>query len=225
MVQPHNPTKTVEPEGDHWRYRVTCNGIGCDDAVIYEGTRSTAHEAKTAATAASGMHKPILTDRLDIRPPVDPDQERFVELFGDEEFMKGLGTLAGEKADQRFRQMIERCTEHPYGEQALIKRDTRTIIGYTGAAPWNDIGIARLEFNYRLVRCERGQRYGTEACGALLDLWKQIDGGEIFARIDRCNTASKKLAIRLGFARVSSREEILDDGTRREIYQLEAPSR
>jgi len=57
MVQPHNPTKTVVAEGDHWRYTVTCNGTGCDGAVIDEGTRLSNHEAQTAADTASGLHK------------------------------------------------------------------------------------------------------------------------------------------------------------------------
>jgi hypothetical protein len=57
MAQPHNPIKTVVPEGDHWRYRVTCNGAGCDGAVMDEGTGLTEHEAQTAADTISGLHK------------------------------------------------------------------------------------------------------------------------------------------------------------------------
>ena len=57
MVQPHNPITAVAPEGDHWRYSVTCDGAGCDGAVIDERTRPTEHEAQTAAVTASGMHK------------------------------------------------------------------------------------------------------------------------------------------------------------------------
>ncbi len=57
MAQPHNPDKMAIAEGDHWRYSVTCNGTGCDGAVIGEGKRDSEHEALTAAATISGQHK------------------------------------------------------------------------------------------------------------------------------------------------------------------------
>jgi hypothetical protein len=57
MTQPHNPIKTVMPEGDHWRYTVTCDGTGCNGDVIDMGTKPTEHEAQAAALTISGMHK------------------------------------------------------------------------------------------------------------------------------------------------------------------------
>jgi hypothetical protein len=35
----------MAPEGNHWRYTVTCNGTGWDGEVIHEGARGNEHEA------------------------------------------------------------------------------------------------------------------------------------------------------------------------------------
>ena len=218
MVEPHNPATMVESEEDHWRYRVTCDGTGCDGATIYEGTRPTEHEAQMAAATAGGMHKPIVTERLVIRAPVDSDRADLLRLFADVEFMNGLtGPFNEETAEHRLAGMVDLCKTLAFAEQPIVKLGTG-IIGYAGAAHWRYLGVSRFEFNYRLVHDARGYGYAEEACRELLDLWEKTEGGEIFARVDRCNTDSKDLALRLGFGPEVRWTEDLGDQKYRDIY-------
>ena len=172
----------------------------------------------------------MFTDRLEIRPLIDEDQDWFVEMVGNEDFMKGDRPRHGDEAIEWFRQLMRRSTTNsttngPYAEQALIKKGTSFIVGYAGAARWNDPwhpGIPSFEFTYRIADSERRRKYAEEACRALLDLWRESDDGEMFVRIDEDNTPSMELALKLGFVLVTpAREERVEDN-RRFTYRFEA---
>jgi RimJ/RimL family protein N-acetyltransferase len=226
VVRPHDPTTTVESEGDHWRYRVTCDGTGCDGVAIYTGTSPSEHEALAAAAAAEGMHKPILTERLVIRAPIDPDRAELLQLFADEGFMRGLtGPFSEETATHRLAGMVDLCKTLAYAEQPIVELGTSRIIGYAGAARWSYLGVPRLEFNCRLILNARKHGYAREAGEALLDVWDETDRGEIFARINRSNTDAKNLALELRFGPESRWTEDLGDQEYREIYPRIATSR
>jgi len=142
----------------------------------------------------------VLTDRLELRPPIEADRERFVELFQREDFMVfSDGVHSVESAHARFDGMLKTATEIPFAKQPVIERSTGTIVGYVGVAWFDFEGERRLEFGWRLVPGARGHGYATEAGGALLALAAESFHGEILAMIDPTNGPSKNVAAKLGF--------------------------
>ena len=141
----------------------------------------------------------IPTDRLDLRPTEARDRERFVSLFGDEEFMAfSGGTLDLEAANRRFDSMLALSSEIGIAKQPIIERSSNTIIGYMGVDRFEFEGEQRLEFGYRLVPAARGNGYATEAGRALLAT-ASSDLGELLAMIDPRNAPSQNVATKLGF--------------------------
>jgi RimJ/RimL family protein N-acetyltransferase len=142
----------------------------------------------------------VLTDRLELRAPVEADRERYVELFCDPEFMVfSDGVHSPESAHTRFDGMLRTGAELPFAKQPVIERATGTIIGYSGVAWFTFEGRERLEFGYRLVPEARGHGYATEAGRAVLALATGHFHGELLAMIDPTNRASSNVAGKLGF--------------------------
>ncbi len=143
---------------------------------------------------------PTLTDRLELRPPVETDRERFVELFGDEEFMVySDGTLDEAQANARFDRMLLRAAEIDFAKQPVRTRSDPTILGYAGVDRFDYDGVEWLEFGWRLVPEARGHGFAPEAAAALLDLATRSYAGDILAMIDPENTPSARVATKLGF--------------------------
>jgi RimJ/RimL family protein N-acetyltransferase len=143
----------------------------------------------------------MLTERLELRLPVESDRGRFVELFCDAQFMVFHTQVNAtvKWASDRFDRMIERATEFPFAKQPVIERSTGIIIGYAGVDWMEFEGNRWMEFGYRLVPAARGKGYATEAGSALLSLAARTASGEILAVIDPNNTASTRTAEKLGF--------------------------
>jgi len=142
----------------------------------------------------------IETDRLTIRPPVEGDRTRFVELFTDPEFtVFSDGPHDAESASARFDRMLLMAEAIPYAKQPVIVRETGAIVGYTGADSVVLDGIGRLEWGWRLVPEARGQGYATEAASALLALADRHTDGEMLCLIAPDNHASRCVADKVGF--------------------------
>ena len=142
----------------------------------------------------------LITDRLEIRLPVEGDRARFVELFGDDEFMiYADGPMDRAAANARFDGMLERAAELPFAKQPVIERSTGTILGYTGVNRFDFNGTEQLEWGYRLIPEARGKGYATEAGLALMEVARRSFEGEIIAMIDPRNDASKNVITKLGF--------------------------
>ena len=142
----------------------------------------------------------MLTERLEVRSPVEPDRRRFVELFQDPAFMEfsdGVHDLGS--ANARFDTMVQTAERVPFAKRPVIVRSSGEIVGYSGAAWFEFDGALRLEFGYRLVPRARGQGYATEASLALLAVAAESFRGELLAMIDRQNVASKGVIGKLGF--------------------------
>lgn len=114
----------------------------------------------------------MITARLEIRPPVEADRERFVRLFCDPDFMVfSGGVLERGVADDRFDRMLIRAAELPFAKQPVIERSTGRIIGYSGADRFDFEGRSRLEYGYRLV--PESRNLGTpRRRGALYSPWQ-----------------------------------------------------
>jgi RimJ/RimL family protein N-acetyltransferase len=142
----------------------------------------------------------VLTERLQLRLPREGDRERFVELFGDPEFMVfSAGVHDSASAHARFDAMLGTALELPFAKQPVIELATGTIVGYAGVGWFDFEGARRLEFGYRLVPAARGRGYATEACRAVLGVAAQTFRGELLAMIDPRNEASTNVIVKLGF--------------------------
>lgn len=142
----------------------------------------------------------MLTDRLEIRPAVEADRARFVEMFTNEDFMVYSGGTHGvQSANERFDNMVLRIEEFPFAKQAVIDRASGTILGYSGVDIAEFEGERRVEFGYRLMPEARGNGYATEAGQALIALANECWTGELLAFIDPRNKPSANVATKLGF--------------------------
>lgn len=141
------------------------------------------------------------TERLEIRPVVESDRPRFVDLFIDPDFMvfSAPGPLDREAANARFDHMMAFSREVPFGKQAIIEISTASTIGYVGADEFEFRGERRLEFGYRLVRPSRGVGYATEAARTMLKVAGQAWEGELLGIIDPANSASRNVLVKTGF--------------------------
>lgn len=142
----------------------------------------------------------IETDRLIIRPPVEGDRSRFVELFTDETFtVFSSGVHDLESANTRFDRMLLLADAVPYAKQPVIERASGSIVGYTGVGTIEFEGLDRLEWGWRFVPEARGSGYATEATVALLDAAESHDDGEILCIIAAANHPSRRVADKTGF--------------------------
>jgi RimJ/RimL family protein N-acetyltransferase len=142
----------------------------------------------------------MLTARLEVRPPLEDDRRRFVELFQDPEFMvfsDGVHDLAS--ANRRFDEMLRAANELPFAKQPVVERASGRVVGYSGVAWFDFEGARRLEFGYRLVPEARGRGYATEAGLAVLGRAAETFHGELLAMIDPRNVASKAVITKLNF--------------------------
>jgi RimJ/RimL family protein N-acetyltransferase len=142
----------------------------------------------------------MLTDRLEVRLPIESDRDRFVALFCDPDFMVfSAGVHDAESAHARFEQMLLTANQLPFAKQPIVELGTKTIVGYAGAAWLEFEGARRLEFGYRLVPEARRKGYATEAGRALLTVAGETFRGELMAIIDPRNRSSMRVIIKLGF--------------------------
>lgn len=160
---------------------------------------------------------PITTERLKIRPVVESDRRKYVDLFTDSDFMQfsATGSLDRQAANRRFDHMMTFSREIAFGKQAIIETSTASLIGYVGADEFEFGGKSRLEFGYRLVRASRGFGYATEAASAILEVASQVWQGELLAIVDPHNGASRHVLVKTGFEFV---EHIVIDGDAAELY-------
>lgn len=142
----------------------------------------------------------IKTARLLVRPAQEADRDRFVELFGNEDFMVYCpGALTEDEARRRFDHMVAVYQAIPFGKQPVIELSSGAVVGYTGVDYITFEGKTWLEWGYRLVPECRGLGYATEASQALLAKAHQTYAGELLAIIDPENLASQNVCRKLGF--------------------------
>ena len=162
--------------------------------------------------------KGLVTSRLEVRPPLEQDRGRFVELFCNHDFMIfSAQALTEEEAHGRFDHMVAMREVVPFAKQPIVERDSGTILGYTGVDYFTFEGEERLEWGYRLVPESRGFGYATEASHALLRRVCTTFSGELLAIIDPANHASQNVCRKLGFAFL---RQARVDGDIRNFYTL-----
>jgi RimJ/RimL family protein N-acetyltransferase len=96
--------------------------------------------------------------------------------------------------------------QRPFGYYLIRRRSDGLAIGGVGFKGRPDGGVA--EIGYGLVPSARGQRYASEALGALVQIAAGLGVRTIRAETDRGNVASQRTLEQAGFRRVDSDAEL-----------------
>ncbi|MEU3493413.1 GNAT family N-acetyltransferase [Kitasatospora cineracea] len=153
---------------------------------------------------------PIRTARLLLREPLAGDRAAIVELFTSPE----VGTYIG---GPRPREEFERTLpEVPPGRPGLLVVDLDgAMIGLVTLDPHGSDRLAHLhpeggarELGYLFLPHAWGRGYATEACTAALDwLAGALPDTPVALTTQTANTASRRVAERLGFTELERFEE------------------
>jgi RimJ/RimL family protein N-acetyltransferase len=140
----------------------------------------------------------IETTRLILRKPRIEDFERYAELQADEEATRFIGGVQPRHAAWRkFLQMPGAWAVQGYAMFSVIEKRSGLWVGQLG--PWQPDGWPGTEVGYALHRDAWGKGYAVEAAVAAIDwAFDTLGWTEVIHNIDPGNTASQKVAQRLG---------------------------
>ena len=142
----------------------------------------------------------MLTERLEVRLPVEADHDRMVELWSDPSFtVFSSGDMTHEEAHARFDRFLAVAAEFPFAKQPIIERSSGVIVGYTGIDWFEFEGTRDLEFGWRLAVEARGNGYATEAATAVMDVARREMDAWLYCMIDPRNAPSHGVARKVGF--------------------------
>ncbi|MFF4341924.1 GNAT family N-acetyltransferase [Kitasatospora sp. NPDC001540] len=153
---------------------------------------------------------PIRTARLLLREPEARDRAAIVELFTSPE----VGTyIGGARPREEFEQQLP---EVPQGRPGLLVVELDgAMIGVVTLDPHDSDRLAHLhpgggarELGYLFLPHAWGRGYATEACAAALEwLAAALPGTPVALTTQTANTASLRVAARLGFTEVDRFEQ------------------
>lgn len=158
-------------------------------------------------TLLHGLGLPVTiaeTDRLMIREIAARDVETLYQMSLQKE-MEYLWQQENSFLPERMLSYIKTVYRFcGYGLWSVWTKDGK-LIGCCGFADLDNLpeqAIFRLELQYMLMPEVWRQGYGLEMCkAALAYIYERTDCDEVWVRIHRKNTASKRLAEKLGFVR------------------------
>jgi RimJ/RimL family protein N-acetyltransferase len=144
-----------------------------------------------------------LTERLDLREPRPEDLDGYRALFFDREVERWLrippeppfseGDVFARLADDRWH-----WEEHGFGPWALIERASGELVGRAGLKHQMVDGVQEVELGWA-VRSDRWrQGYATETAAAGMEWAPELGVSELVALIMEDNTASRRVAEKLG---------------------------
>ena len=137
------------------------------------------------------------TDRLLLRQWRIEDFDRYAQMFAAPETQYIGGPLTRSDAWRRFLQMPGAWALQEFAMFALEEKSTGRFVGQCG--PWLPDGWPGTEVGYALHPDAWGRGYATEACIAAVDWAFDVLGwSEVIQSIAPANTASQRVAIRLG---------------------------
>ncbi|MCX2969136.1 MULTISPECIES: GNAT family N-acetyltransferase [Streptomyces] len=141
----------------------------------------------------------IDTERLRLRPLTLADTDRYVELHADPRVHRFVSACTPEQARERLAGVERQWAERGHGLCAVELRDTGTFLGRCGLHWWEQFD--EVEAGWTLRPDAWGRGYATEAAAACLEFgWRVLDVDYVTAMIHPDNTASARVARRLGFA-------------------------
>jgi len=171
---------------------------------------------------------PILTERLELAPPVAGDREALRAIVAHPATGRFLGRNPADPPEHfvRFARNAGSWQLYGYGSFTLRLRATGEVIGNTGVFhSWRGLGPDfddRPEAGWILRHDMVGQGYAREAMEAALG-WFDAEYGPrpVMCMIGHGNAPSLALAARLGFAPL--RDAALGDGERVHLLQRAPP--
>ncbi|MBN1341245.1 MAG: GNAT family N-acetyltransferase [Phycisphaerae bacterium] len=144
------------------------------------------------------------TARLILRPFVPEDLAAVFARVSDPEVMRfhNCGPLCLEDAKTGLGLTIRRAAEMlPFGARAVVVKATQENVGYCGLGPQPKLEGSPAEISYDMARRHWGSGYATEAAGCLVAHgFEDLRLDEICAAINPANTASARVAQKLGFS-------------------------
>lgn len=149
----------------------------------------------------------IETQRLLLRPFELADEETFVALLTDADFMQYSRAGALSEADARM-SFVERLarSKTQFTKLATVEKSSGQLIGYCGVDRCEFEGEQELELGYRLISNARGCGYATEAARAVLDYYAQQGVSNIIAFTAHGNSPSQAVLKKLGFQALKTGE-------------------
>ncbi len=156
---------------------------------------------------------PYFSERLQMRPPVMADLERFYAIFGDPQTQRfnPAGPLTSEaQAASALQERLAVWRQHGYGSWALALRERPDwVIGFGGLS-WKPLGAQHtVNLGYRFDTRVWGMGLATEMARASLQYgFVGLEVGEISAIVRAENQASWRVLEKIGMQRVDTLDDV-----------------
>lgn len=143
------------------------------------------------------------TERLLIRPLTEEDAIQWLPFMTSKKALEFFPVFATgnpiKNAHAWLERQLKRYRENRFGLEALIDKQTGSFLGQCGLLEQELDGAVELEIGYSLLPAHWGKGYATESALFFRD-WAFEQGlrPSIISVIDRNNTASQKVAERVG---------------------------
>ncbi|MDJ1133891.1 GNAT family N-acetyltransferase [Streptomyces iconiensis] len=149
--------------------------------------------------ATSHPSAPVIeTERLLLRPLSTSDVDRLVALHADPQVHRFVPHYTYDQALERLSGVERQWAERGHGLCAVELKGTRQFLGRCGLNHWEQFD--EIEAGWTFTPSAWGYGYATEAARACVDWgFARLEAPYFTAMIDAANTASLRVAQRLGF--------------------------
>ncbi len=168
------------------------------------------------------MHT-LQTDRLILHPLSDTDFEWFLELNSTpfvRQYLWDDALIDGATVDDILAQNARHFREDGYGLWKMSTREGQDAVGYVGL--WFFFDEVQPQLLYAISEQFTGNGYATEAAKAVMNYaFDRLGFTYLIAATDEPHVSSQKVARRLGFQWVETKEE---NGKRTSFFRLDKQS-
>jgi len=164
------------------------------------------------------------TQRLILRHLVMDDLDALFALYRDPQIRKYFpdGALTLEQTKEELEWYLHGHPEHPeLGLWATIHKESGKFIGRCGLLPWEIDNVLEIEIAYLLDKSYWGQGLATEAALGIMDYaFEKLNVSRLICLIDPSNSASQKVAQRIGMTLERKVDGIAGDNFPTLIYSI-----